>query len=355
MAGRDDAGIYWWETAPQDSRPSLTDRVQADVAIVGGGYTGLWTAYQLLEAEPSLKIVILEGQRIGFGASGRNGGFAMTLLDMSLAHLRKNQGDGPARDAHQAVARSVEEMGETITSQDIECEWKHGGLMVVASNPGQLKRVDADVEAAEALGLEGFRRLSADEARAEVDSPTYIGALHEEHCGVLHPAKLAHGLARTVERAGATIYERSESTGIEETGDGLMRISTPRGEVVADQVVLATNAWACQTPWFKRKVVPLYTYIALTEPLTDLQWASIGWDRHQGIEDKRNYVHYYRRTLDGRILWGGSDGIVYSRSRIRPEYVRHDGVLARLRSTFEKTFPQVADVPFSHHWGGPVA
>ncbi|MCZ7631424.1 MAG: FAD-binding oxidoreductase [Microthrixaceae bacterium] len=324
------------------------------MAIVGGGFTGLWTALQLRQADPSLTVAVIEREVIGFGASGRNGGFAMTLLDMSLAHLRRNHGDAAARAAHEAVATSVTEMGEAIDQHDIKCEWRHGGLMVVATNRPQQERIDADLAAAEALGLEGFRHLSAAEAQAEVHSPTYVGGLHEDHCGVLHPAKLARGLAGVASRSGVEVFERSDVTAIDEA-TGRIRITTPRGSVRAHQVVLATNAWASETEWFRNKVVPLYTYIAMTEPLTVRQWEEVGWDSHCGIEDKRNYVHYYRRTLDGRILWGGSDGVIHHRGRIAPRHDRSSRVLERLTTTFHRTFPQLRDVGFTHHWGDPWA
>jgi len=347
------SSIYWLETSQRALRPSLAGAVDADVAIVGAGFTGLWSAFQLLDAEPSLRIVLLEAEQVGFGASGRNGGFAMTLLDMSLAHLRRNHGDAAARAAHEAVAASVAEIGATVEGRSIDCEWVHGGLMVVATGPGQLHRVEADYRASQELGLAGFHRLSEAEAQAEVHSPTYVGALHEEHCGVLHPAKLAHGLAAVVESMGATIYERARIASIDEDGPRL-HVRTDRGVVRAEQVVLATNAWASTTSWFARKVVPLFTYIVLTEPLDAAQWAAIGWDRSQGIEDKRNFVHYYRRTLDGRILWGGSDGIVHPGSTIRPSHDRSRAVFTRLERTFRTTFPQLRDIRFTHQWGGPV-
>lgn len=344
---------YWHETSRHVPSPVLAGDHEVDVAIVGGGFTGLWTALQLRQADPSLTVAVIEREVIGFGASGRNGGFAMTLLDMSLAHLRRNHGDAAARAAHEAVATSVTEMGEAIDQHDIKCEWRHGGLMVVATNRPQQERIDADLAAAEALGLEGFRHLSAAEAQAEVHSPTYVGGLHEDHCGVLHPAKLARGLAGVASRSGVEVFERSDVTAIDEA-TGRIRITTPRGSVRADQVVLATNAWASETEWFRNKVVPLYTYIAMTEPLTVRQWEEVGWDSHCGIEDKRNYVHYYRRTLDGRILWGGSDGVIHHRGRIAPRHDRSSRVLERLTTTFHRTFPQLRDVGFTHHWGGPV-
>jgi glycine/D-amino acid oxidase-like deaminating enzyme len=353
LVGSYGSSIYWLETAPHAPRASLTGVRDVDVAIVGGGYTGLWTAYHLQDAEPSLRIAVLEEEEIGFGASGRNGGFAMTLLDMSLAHLRRNYGDERARAAHLAVAASVEEIGEAVRRHGIECEWVHGGLMVVATNRPQLQRVDDDVEAAAAMGLEGFRRLSAEEAQAQVHSPSYRGALLEEHCAVLHPAKLAIGLAGVVQERGAAIYEGTPVTDLVPEGTRT-RLATPQGTIRAEQVVIATSAWAARMPQFKRKITPLYTYISLTEPLTDRQWEEVGWERRQGIEDKRNFVHYYRRTDDGRILWGGSDGVIYPGGAIAPSHDRSTTVLRRQERTFRATFPQLAGMRFTHHWGGPV-
>lgn len=347
------SGIHWLETIERSPHPQVTGEVEVDVAIVGGGFTGLWTAYHLLEAQPSLRVAIVEREEIAYGASGRNGGFAMTLLDMSLAHLRRNHGDDAARAAHRAVATSVDEIGDTIERHGIDCEWTKGGLLVVATNRGQLDRVESDLAAADALGLDGFRRLSAAEVRAEVDSPTYLGALHETHCGVLNPARLAAGLADIVEGMGAQLYETTDVLDITESGSGL-RLTTPNGTVRAGQVVLATSAWATNTPWFKNTVVPLYTYVVLTEPIPEERWAEVGWGQRQGIEDKRNYVHYYRRTADGRVLWGGGDGVIHAGRRIRPSYDRNDRVMADLVRTFHETFPQFHDIRMSHHWGGPV-
>lgn len=348
------SSVYWLETSKHNPRPSLAHAIEVDVAIVGAGFTGLWTAYQLLSAQPGLRVALLEGEEVGFGASGRNGGFAMTLLDMSLTHLRRNHGDSGARSAHLAVADSIDEMGATIASHNIECEWVRGGLLVVGTNRAQMQRVESDYRTSEALDLAGFELLSGSETRAQLDSPTYLGALAEEHCAVVHPAKLANGLAAVVEELGATIYEHTPMSSISEHG-GRLHIATHGGMVSAEQVVLATNAWASTTPWFKSKVVPLYTYIALTEPLSEEQWETIGWQQRQGVEDKRNFVHYYRRTDDGRILWGGSDGIIYPGGKIKARYDRGETVFKRLDKTFRHTFPQLDNVRFSYTWGGPVA
>jgi glycine/D-amino acid oxidase-like deaminating enzyme len=348
------SSIFWLETAPAPIRPALDGSLKVDVAIVGGGFLGLWTAYEIVSASPSTKIAVLEADEIAHGASGRNGGFAMTLLDMSLSHLVRNHGDDAAKSAHEAVATAVHEIGEITRKEGIDCDYHLGGLLVVATNPGQEARVRSDLEAAEKLGLDRIRSLSRAEVRAEVDSPTYRMALFEEDCAVLHPAKLARGLAGAVEAAGVSLFEDSPAGRLDPVGKRI-RIETPKGSVEADSVVLCTNAWASRLGWFKRKIVPLYTYILLTEPLDDDQLGQIGWSNRQGIEDKRNYVHYYRLTADNRILWGGTDGMIYRDLGIHPRYDRNEDIFAKLEASFRKTFPQLGDVRFTHRWGGPVA
>jgi glycine/D-amino acid oxidase-like deaminating enzyme len=348
------SAIYWLETAPSALNEPLRGQTTADVAIVGGGYTGLWTAYELKCLDDSIDIAILEGDEVGHGASGRNGGFAMTLLDMSLAHLVRNHGAEAARVAHEAVADSVHEIGEVCVKENIDCDFVGSGMFVVSTNPAQDARVQADIDAAAALGLDGIRELDRDAIQEEVHSPSYRKALFDNNCAVLNPAKLARGLKSVLERMGVRIYEGTPVRQISSAANSI-ELTTEKGRVAADQVVLATNAWASRRPEFKRKVVPLYTYIVLTEPLSDEQRASIGWQGGQGVEDKRNYVHYYRPTADGRILWGGTDGVVYVNPRIGPSRDRNEKVFRQLESTFKSTFPQLSDVRFTHRWGGPVA
>lgn len=345
------APVHWLQTAPDPPAPlPLVGRTKADVAIVGGGYTGLWTAIHLKEREPTLDVVVLEAATVGHGASGRNGGFAMCLLDFSLAHLHRRYGTDDARAAHLAVERTIDEIEEAIGRHHIDCEWRKGGLLMVATNPGQQARLQADLEAASAMGLtDSIRHVGQDDLLARVRSPTYLEAVWEPQCAVLHPAKLARGLSDAAVRLGVRVHQRSPVLDIGD--DATLR--TPNGTVTAQQVVLATNAWAHDTPHFRRRVRPLYTYVLMTEPLSAEQRSRVGWEGFEGIEDKRNYVHYYRRTLDGRILWGGTDALDH-RGRIDTRFDTAQRVRAALERSFRATFPQLHDLRFTHHWGGPI-
>lgn len=347
--------VFWHDTiAGHRPGPAVDGVVDADVAIVGGGFTGLWTAYHLTEAAPGTTVVVVEAADVAFGASGRNGGFAMTLLDFSLHHLVRNVGHDAAGAAHRAVARSVLEIDRTVAREGIECDLEANGLLVVATNPAQVQRLDRDLAAARQLGLEGFRRLDGDQVREQLDSPLYLAGMLEDDCAILNPARLAVGLRAVLEARGVTVFEGSPVTGLRPDADGVT-LTTPHGQVVAEQVVLATNAWTQRLPGFERRALPLYTYVVLTEPLSDQQWSRIGWHARQGVEDKRNYVHYYRPTADGRILWGGTDAVHYRGGRIAPGLDRHERIRQRLEREFLATFPQLGRVRFTHHWGGPIS
>jgi glycine/D-amino acid oxidase-like deaminating enzyme len=350
--GRYGTPIHWIETAPP--RPAarrLEPGARYDVVIVGAGFTGLWTAYQLLSRNPAMSVALLEREEVGFGASGRNGGFAMSVLNRSLHHLVRDQGAEAARAAHEGAVAAVDGLTEAVKAEGIDCELDYGGLLTVATNESQQRRLHRDMEAAERLGLTDMRLLSGDEVRARVDSPTYRMGLEEDHCAVLHPAKLARGLADVVTRMGAHLFEGVAVTSLDPAGS---TVSTSHGEIEAEQVVLALSAWAAHWRPFQREMVPIYTYVILTEPIDDDLWGRVGWQGREGIEDKRIHLHFYRRLQDGRILWGGRENIQTFGGAIAPRYDRDRRVSRLLEETFRKTFPQLASVRFTHGWGGPV-
>jgi glycine/D-amino acid oxidase-like deaminating enzyme len=349
------SSIFWHETlAPRTGTPPATGTLTCDVVIVGGGFTGLWTAHHLLRGDPGLDVVILEAHDVGFGASGRNGGFAMTLLDFSLHQLAAGWGDEAAAQAHRAVARSVRAIDRTVTEEGIDCDLEATGLLKVATNDAQVGRLEREAETAARLGLEGFRTLDRSRVQEQLRSPGYVAGLLDDECVIVNPARLTVGLADVVRRQSARILESSPVTGIAEHPAGVT-VTTGAAEVRADTGVLATNAWTQTLPGFGGQALPLYTYVVLTEPLSDDQWASIGWEGRQGVEDVRNYVHYYRPTADGRVLWGGTDAVYYYGGPVSPRRDRHEGIRRRLEREFLATFPQLGPVRFTHHWGGPIS
>jgi glycine/D-amino acid oxidase-like deaminating enzyme len=345
---------FWLEADPYTPGPPLAGDVTVDVAIVGAGFTGLWTAHFLLREQPALKVAVIERDVVGYGASGRNGGFAMTLLSRSLHDLVQAFGADAARAAHQAVARSVDAIGQFCAEHAAPCDYEKTGFIGVAADESQVARIEADRRAAEALGITDVRYLSGEELRQEIQSPLVRCGLEEKTCALLNPAKLVRGIARVVRQQSGIIYEQTAVDRIERDGTAVA-IRTPQGTVHADQVVLATNAYSVQFPELRRLLIPLYSYIVLTEPLSEGQWASIGWKQRQGLEDKRTFIHYFRPTADGRILMGGEDAPYYYGSSIGAQHDRNRRVFGLLQRDLQTIYPQLNGIRFTHQWGGPVA
>ncbi len=345
---------FWLEADPYTAGPPLAGDVSVDVAVIGGGFTGLWTAHFLLQAQPSLKVAIIEREVVGYGASGRNGGFAMTLLSRSLSDLVQGFGAEAARAAHDAVARSVDAIGQFSATYGVPCDYAKNGFIGVATDESQVPRIEADRRAAEQLGIEDIRYVAGDELRREIQSPLYRCGLEEKTCALVNPAKLVRGMARVVRQQSGIIFEDTAVLGIQATGNSV-DARTARGTVHADKLVLATNAYSVQFPEFRRLLIPLYSYIVLTEPLNEGQWASVGWSGQQGLEDKRTYIHYFRPTADGRILMGGEDAPYYYGSATGVRYDRNPHVFRLLQRDLQTIYPQLKGIRFTHQWGGPVA
>jgi len=345
---------FWMEGAPYEPGPPLEGDRRVDVAIVGGGFAGLWAAYHLKRAEPSLDIAVVEQNVVGYGASGRNAGFALTSVGRSLADLAREYSVTEAKAARQAMVDGVEGIGRFCSEHGVDGEFERNGVLTVSTAPWQDAGIEADVRAAAALSLDDVRFLDGDTLRGMVHSPTYRCGHEERSSAIVNPAKLAWGIARVVRQLGATIYEGTEVMAVRQTTSGV-EVRTSSATLSADQAVLATNAYSVHFPHVKRWVIPIYTYIVLTEPLTPLQWESIGWKGRQAIDDRYGGFHYYRPTADGRIIWGGDDHIYHRGSAIGPQFDRDEKVFEGLRSSFAVTFPQLAGVRFTHQWGGPVA
>jgi glycine/D-amino acid oxidase-like deaminating enzyme len=347
---------FWLETAGEDLTPrrALDGAEQADVAILGAGFTGLWTAYYLLKGDPSLHVVVLEGEVAGFGASGRNGAWCGSGFPVSPGELERRFGREAARGLILEMHRTVSEVGRVAEAEGIDAQYFHGGMFRVARGRCQLPSVHAAHEAYSALGLgDDYRVLDAEETNRRVRITGAKGALYSPHCASMHPGRLVRGLARAVERLGGIIFERSPVVGFETSGSP--RFATTRGEVRAGTIVLAGEAYLTRFRELHRQLLPIYSLIVLTEPLSEAQWEEIGWEGRECLASNRYSVDYLSRTADGRILFGGRGAPYHYGSRIKDEYDRHAPTHEMLRCAAKSWFPALGGARFTHAWGGPLA
>lgn len=348
-------GSFWFTTGnpgPVHTPASGTRRV--DVAIVGGGFTGLWTAIALLETDPSLRVVVLEADRVGWGASGRNGGFC----EASLTHGLSNGLLHHAEEIDTLEAEGKQNLAELVAfvrDEGIDAELEPTGTLGVATQPHEVAELAEYVELGERHGS-GFRFLDRDSIRAEVHSPRWLAGVRAgpEHCVMINPAKLAWGLAAAAERRGATVHERSRVTGIRRRAGGVTLDVAGGAHVEAAHALVATSAYS---GWMRRLVpvfVPVYDYVLMTEPLSPVQLDSIGWRGREGMSDSGNQFHYFRRSADDRILWGGYDAVYHPGNRVVPAHDRRPETFEKLAANFEAAFPQLAGIRFTHRWGGAI-
>jgi glycine/D-amino acid oxidase-like deaminating enzyme len=349
---------YWLESCGDDltPRPPLDRDTECDVAILGAGYTGLWTAYYLLSHDPGLKIVIVEAEIAGFGASGRNGAWCAPGLNISLSRLAQLHGRDAARATYDATFDAVDEVGRVVAKEALDVDWARGGELIVARGPHQTPSVDDAYREIDRFGLADRYELL--DARATAEHVRVAGAirgLYTPDSAVVHPAKLARQLARVVERRGATIAERTTVTDYRpRDSSGRATLVSDRGEVRAPVVVLAGEAWLTTLRRLHRQLVPVYSLIVLTEPLTANEWAEIGWERRECLASTRLSIDYLSRTADGRILFGGRGAPYRFGSPIRRSYDRHDPTHEMLRGMVRSWFPRLREVRFTHAWGGPL-
>jgi glycine/D-amino acid oxidase-like deaminating enzyme len=340
----------WFDQLAEPLRPRrpLHGDLEVDVAIVGAGFTGLWTAYYLLRAEPDLRVAVLEKEIAGFGASGRNGGWCSALFPVSAATLAGQAGRDAAVEQYAAMRESIAEIERVTRTESIDADFAAGGTVVVARNPAQLRRAtDQAAEAAE-YGL-GDTLLDADQARSRLAATDVLGGTYTRHCAAVQPAKLVRGLAAAVERRGARVFEQTAVTGIEPR-----RVSTRHGAVRARYVVRATEGYTPTLPAHRRAVVPVYSLIIATEPLADAVWDAIGLRERETFSDHRHLIIYGQRTADGRIAFGGRGAPYHYGSRIRAGYDRVPRVFDALHRELVALFPVLRDVRITHRWGGPL-
>jgi glycine/D-amino acid oxidase-like deaminating enzyme len=343
---------FWLATyGPYTPNASVRGDLAVDVAIIGGGFTGLSTAYHLRKDNPGMAVAVLEGEVIGYGASGRNGGFSMTLFGMEPAITKRLFGQQRTVEAHRYMERAVDYVDQLVKEHNMQSDYWFPGFLRVATSPKYAKRIQHDLQILNDMGIGGIEWIDAARLRAEVDSPAFLGAWWEPRCGLLNPAKQVRELKRVAAQFGAQIYENTPVNAIERGARFLLH--TPAGTVTADKIVFATNAYSHLIPQLASKQAPVFTHMVVTAPLTADQLATIGWTHRQGIEDARNLVHYFRLTADNRLAMGGSDvTLAYGRSMTQDLNAR---VFADLERDVVQIFPGLRGVLFTHRWGGPVS
>jgi glycine/D-amino acid oxidase-like deaminating enzyme len=349
---------FWLETSGDDlaPRPPLDGSTDADVAILGAGMTGLWTAWYLARRDPSLRIVIVEREIAGFGASGRNGAWCAPDLNISMGRLARLHGEDAASRMQQATYDAVDEVGRACAEAGIDAGFHKGGELIIARGPHGEPALADSLEEYRRFGFGArYRLLDAEELARRIRIRGATRALASDEGAVVHPGRLVRGLAHAVERAGARIVEGTPVTGFRPRDAGSRAtLVTPRGDVRAPVVVLAGEAYLSELPALHRQLVPLWSLIVLTEPVSDAQWAEIGWEHRELVASTRLSVDYLSRTEDGRILFGGRGAPYRFGSPIRPEYDRHAPTHERLKAFVRDWFPSLAGIRFTHQWGGPL-
>ena len=349
----------WWDAIaqPLPVRAPLRSDTQVDVCIVGAGFTGLWTAYALTQADPTLRIAIVEKEVAGFGASGRNGGWCSALFATSDTALARAYGVPAMRAMRRAMQDTVDVVGASAAAEGIDCHFAKGGTIVVARSPAQRSRAASEVNEARRLGFgeEDLRWVDATEAEALVGIDGVVGATVTPHCAAIQPALLARGLADAVARRGVALYEHSEVTRIEAGREGHHPVvHATGGTVTAEVVVRAVEAWTSTLPGYKRTLAPVYSLMVATEPLDHGFWESAGLVDRATFADYRHMIIYGQRTLDGRIAFGGRGAPYHFGSTVRPAYDDVASVHALLRRTLIELFPALAPAQVTHAWGGPL-
>ena len=347
---------YWYDdTDAPDSNPTLVRTESCDLCVIGGGYTGLWTAIIAKERDPSRDVVMIDAHEIGSAASGRNGGF----MDASLTHGVSNGKDRfPDELAvlEDLGLKNLNEIEAAIERYRIDCDYERTGVIDVATSlhpASYLDELRDDYALLRQLG-QPVEFLDADGLQRQIHSPTYRGGLwRKDRAAIVDPARLCWGLKAAAESLGVRIYEDTKATDIRRDGVGVL-VTTPLGQVRAGRVALATNAFPPLLRRLGHYIAPVYDYVLVSEPLTAAQMGAIGWAGRQGLSDIPNQFHYYRLTSDNRILWGGYDAVYYFRGKVRSELESRPETWAKLSQHFFTTFPQLEDVKFTHAWGGPL-
>ncbi|MEA2435175.1 MAG: hypothetical protein QOG54_2632 [Actinomycetota bacterium] len=334
------------ELSPRDA---LAGDTEADIAIVGAGYTGLWTAYYLLKTDPTLNIAIVEKEIAGFGASGRNGGWCSALFAAPREKIAKLYGRDAAIAQQRAMFETVDEVGRVLEEENIDAHFHKGGTLTLVTSPTQGDRVQAllDDDRKWGFGEDDYRWLDSSELDARVRVEGTLGARYTPHCARVHPARLVRGLADTVAKMGARIYELTPAT---EIHPGIVK--TMRGNIRAGIIVRATEGYTARIRNLRRKLLPLYSLMIATEPLPKGVWDAIGWSDYDTLHDGRHLLIYAQRTADDRIAIGGRGAPYHYGSKIVDGNDKEPELFAALRQVIAQLFPVAAGAAITHEWGG---
>ncbi|MEU5129321.1 NAD(P)/FAD-dependent oxidoreductase [Streptomyces mobaraensis] len=345
---------YWLDDPGRpDPRPALVGDEHCDLLVVGGGYSGLWTALNAKERDPARDVVLIEAEETGWAASGRNGGFCAASLTHGVANGVARWPDELHR-LEELGRRNLDGIEAAVRRHGIDCDFERTGEIDIATAPHQVAELREAAEEYASLGITGHEYLDREALRAEVDSPTFLAGLwNRDGVAMLHPAKLAWGLKRACLELGVRIYEHTPGSGLSSRGAGIA-VRTPYGRVFARRAALGTNVYPSLVKRLRPYIAPVYDYVLVTEPLTQEQLAAVGWKRRQGLSDSANHFHYFRLTADRRILWGGYDIVYHYGGEVRAEYDHHPATYQRLAEHFFRCFPQLEGVRFSHAWGGAI-
>lgn len=341
----------WSEVAVDTLRPAVASDLDVDVAIVGAGYTGLWTALHLVEADPTLRIAVLEARRIGHGASGRNGGWCSAILPMSLRSMERRFGFEAAVRMQRSMFDTVDLVGDTLRRLNIEAHWAKGGTVTLARDRFQYERAEATLREFRDFGFgsDRMRLLDPDETRSIVDVGRPTPSLFQSSCAAIHPRLLVDGLAREVERRGVRIFEESSVSQVSHR-----RVLVNGCTIRASRILVCTEAYASQMPGGRRSILPLYSLMIATEPLDAATWRSIGLVDRSTFADFRHLIVYGQRTADDRLAFGGRGAPYHFGSRIRDSFDLDPRTFDHLRRELVDLFPVLGDVAISHRWGGPL-
>jgi glycine/D-amino acid oxidase-like deaminating enzyme len=336
----------WSATNPLDTghrRRTALPTSPVDAVIVGGGFTGLWTARYLADADPSLDVCVIEAERCGFGASGRNGGWCSALFPTAYGAIAARHGADAADAMAAAMRDAVDEVGRAAGADDIDCHFAKGGTITMATNPAHVARLRDHVGHDEEW-------LDATAAAERIGATGLLGAVYTPHCAAIHPARLASGLAAAVERRGVRIVEGTRVARIDPG-----RVTCADGSTVtAATVIRATEGFTPDLEGSQREVVPIYSLMIATEPLSDGVWSSIRLDRRETFTDGRHMIIYGQRTAEGRIAFGGRGAPYHFGSRVDPSFDLDRRVFSLLEGTLRGLFPQIGDASITHRWGGPL-